>query len=205
LDDLLTQKGDSNLTWLGWLRQSPLKPNPRHILAHIQWLRMWRTLNLPSGIDLRVHQNRLLKTAREGGEMAYGELMKFERERRYATLVALSVEGMGTITDKVIGLHDRIVGKLFNNEKHKLREQFQNRRQGDHRKTPSLRANRPGALLEAKQSGDDPFAAIESVVSSEDFAAIVTDAQKLAQPEYFVLLHGIGEGYQRCDGTRPSC
>jgi len=88
LDHLLTHKEDSSLTWLGWLRQSPLKPNSRHILEHIERLQLWRALNLPSGIGLEVHQNRLLKIAREGGQMTSGDLMKFERERRYATLVA---------------------------------------------------------------------------------------------------------------------
>ena len=57
--------------------------------------------------------------------MTSADLMRFERQRRYATLVALAVEGTATITDEVIGLHDRIVGKLFNTAKHKHQEQFQ--------------------------------------------------------------------------------
>ena len=51
------------------------------------------------------------------------------------------------------------------------------------------------ALLEAKQSGGDPFAAIESVISWEAFAESVTEAQKLAQPEDFDFLYRIGESY----------
>jgi TnpA family transposase len=51
------------------------------------------------------------------------------------------------------------------------------------------------ALLEAKQSGSDPFAAIETIVSWEEFAESITEAQKLAQPEDFDFLHRIGEGY----------
>ena len=46
-----------------------------------------------------------------------------------------------------------------------------------------------------KPSGRDPFAAIESIVSWEDFAASITEAQKLAQPEDFDFLYRIGEGY----------
>ena len=66
-----------------------------------------------------MHQNRLLKIAREGGQMTPADLMKFERERRYATLVALAVEGTATVTDEVIDLHDRILGQLFSTAKHK--------------------------------------------------------------------------------------
>lgn len=51
------------------------------------------------------------------------------------------------------------------------------------------------ALLEAKKNGGDPFVAIESVISWDDFAASVGEAQKLAQPEDFDFLHRIGESY----------
>ena len=51
------------------------------------------------------------------------------------------------------------------------------------------------ALLEARQTGADPFAAIEAILSWEAFSASVTEAQKLAQPEDFDFLHRIGERY----------
>ncbi len=57
------------MTLLGWLRQSPLRPNSRHMLEHIERLRTWRTLDLPVGVERQIHQNRLLKIAREGGQM----------------------------------------------------------------------------------------------------------------------------------------
>jgi len=194
LDQLLTRKEESSLTWLGWLRQSPLKPNSRYMLEHIERLRTWRALDLPSGTERQIHQNRLLKIAREGGQMTSADLIKFERERRYATLVALAVEGTATVTDEVIDLHDRIVGKLFNTAKHKHQEQFQADGKAINDKL-RLYGRVGQALLEAKQSGTDPFSAIEKVVSWEDFAASITEAQKLAQPEDFDFLHRIGEGY----------
>jgi hypothetical protein len=61
LDELLGRKEGSTLTLLGWLRQSPLKPNSKHMLEHIDRLQAWRSLDLPAGIEHRVHQNRLLK------------------------------------------------------------------------------------------------------------------------------------------------
>ncbi|KAB0872184.1 Tn3-like element ISPa38 family transposase, partial [Cronobacter sakazakii] len=51
------------------------------------------------------------------------------------------------------------------------------------------------ALIEAKQAGRDPFAAIEAVMSWDAFAESVTEAQRLAQPEDFDFLHRIGESY----------
>lgn len=38
LDDLLKRKDGSKTTWLAWLRQSPAKPNSRHMLEHIERL-----------------------------------------------------------------------------------------------------------------------------------------------------------------------
>ena len=68
LDDLLKRRDNGKTT--GWrLRQSPVKPNSRHMLEHIERLKAWQALDLPSGIERSVHQNRLLKIAREGGQM----------------------------------------------------------------------------------------------------------------------------------------
>ncbi|MDA4818461.1 hypothetical protein, partial [Enterobacter hormaechei] len=90
----LKRKDGSKMTWLAWLRQSPAKPNSRHMLEHIERLKAWQALDLPAGIERQVHQNRLLKIAREGGQMTPADLAKFESQRRYATLVALAIEGM---------------------------------------------------------------------------------------------------------------
>ena len=149
---------------------------------------------MPTGIEQQVHQNRLLKIAREGGQMTSADLAKFESERRYATLVALALEGTATVTDEIVDLHDRIIGKLFNAAKNKHRRQFQQSGKAINDKV-RLYGKIGRALLIAKQTGTDPFAAIESVISWDAFAASVTEAQKLAQPEDFDFLHRIGESY----------
>ncbi|VCZ14626.1 Putative transposase (identified by ISEscan HMM) [Escherichia coli] len=77
--------------WLAWLRQSPAKPNSRHMLEH-RTPQGAQALDLPTGIERLVHQNRLLKIAHEGGQMT-PPTAKFRPQRRYA-LVALATEGM---------------------------------------------------------------------------------------------------------------
>ncbi|WAO34171.1 hypothetical protein L5514_22785 (plasmid) [Salmonella enterica] len=44
------------------------------------------------GLGRHIHQNRLLKLAREGGQMTPKDLGKFEPQRRYATLAAVVLE-----------------------------------------------------------------------------------------------------------------
>jgi TnpA family transposase len=194
LNGLLQHKEDSNLTWLGWLRQPPSKPTSRSVLEHIERLQKLRELDLPPGIERQIHQNRLLKIAREGGQMTPADLMKFEPERRYATLVALAVEATATITDEIIDLHDRIVGKLFNTARHRHQEQFQAAGKAINDKL--LIYGQVGqALLNARGCGCDPFAAIEAVMPWDRFAQSVAEAQKLAEPEDFDFLYRIGENY----------
>ncbi|MEO6920069.1 MAG: Tn3 family transposase [Collimonas sp.] len=194
LDELLRRKEGSKGTWLAWLRQSPAKPNSRHMLEHIERLKAWQGLDLPAGIERLVHQNRLLKIAREGGQMTPADLARFEVQRRYATLVALAIEGTATVIDEIIDLHDRIIGKLFNAAKNKHQQQFQASGKAINDKV-RLYGRVGQALLEAKQSGTDPFAAIESVLSWDAFTASVGEAQKLAQPAQFDFLDRIGESY----------
>jgi hypothetical protein len=194
LDDLLKRRDNGKTTWLAWLRLSPVKPNSRHMLEHIERLKAWQALDLPPGIERLVHQNRLLKIAREGGQMTPADLARFEPQRRYATLVALAVEGMATVTDEIIDLHDRILGKLFNAARNKHQQQFQASGKAINAKV-RLYGRIGQALIDAKQSGLDPFAAIEAVLSWDAFAESVTEAQKLAQPEDFDFLPRIGENY----------
>ena len=194
LDDLLKRKEGSKSTWLGWLRQSPAKPNSRHMREHIDRLKAWQALDLPAGIERQIHQNRLLKIAREGAQMTPADLAKFEPQRRYATLVALTIEGTATVTDEIIDLHDRIIGKLFAAAKNKHQQQFQASGKAINDKL-RLYARVGQTLLDAKQSGSDPFAAIEAVMPWDEFTASVGEAHQLAQPEGFDFLYRIGESY----------
>ncbi|EWG14293.1 Tn3 family transposase [Xylella fastidiosa] len=56
------------------------------MLEHIERLKAWQTLDLPTGIERLLHQNQLLKITREGGQMTLADLAKFEPQRCYATL-----------------------------------------------------------------------------------------------------------------------
>lgn len=66
------------------------------MLQHIDRLNSIAALGLPDGIALSVHQNRLLKLAREGRKMSSRDLAKFTDVRRYATLVCIITEARAT-------------------------------------------------------------------------------------------------------------
>jgi TnpA family transposase len=194
LDDLLEIKPGSGSTWLAWLRQSPRKPNSRYMMEHIARLKVFHALALPDGIGRHIHQNRLLKMAREGGQMVPRDLANFETERRYATLVALAIEGTATVTDELVDLHDRILVRLFSAAKNKHQQQFQKQGKAINDKV-RLYTQIGRALVEAKQAGMDPYDAIEAVLPWDEFTQSVAEAAKLAQPESFDHLHLVGENF----------
>jgi hypothetical protein len=125
LNALLALKADTKVTTLAWLKESPGAAKSRHILEHIDRLKVIRSLDLPLGLDKTIHQNRLLKLAREGRQMIAHDLSKFEPNRRYATIIALILETHATIIDEIIELHDRIMGALFNRSQRNQEKYFQ--------------------------------------------------------------------------------
>ncbi|WP_035564450.1 Tn3 family transposase [Hymenobacter sp. IS2118] len=194
LEDLLTRREGSSLTWLAWLRQAPAAPTSRQMVEHLARLASWQHLGLPAELARRVHQNRLLKIAREGAQMTPADLARFEPARRLATLVALALEGTATVLDELLDLHDRIIGKVFNAAKNKHQQQFQAAGKAINQQL-RLFGQIGQALLTARTTGADPFVAIESVLPWEDFTASVGEAQHLAQPAGFDFLHRVSEHY----------
>jgi Domain of unknown function (DUF4158) len=204
LDRLLEPHDATPQSTLTWLRQPPGFPNAKHILEHLTRLRTLRALELPDDrLEQAVHHNRLLKLAREGAAMTAQHLRDLEPRRRHATLVAVVLDTRATVTDESIDLHDRIMGTLFNRAKRTHAEQFQ---QAGHTLHDTIRlfCTVGQALLAARTSGHDPFAAIETVVPWDVFAARVADAEQLARPERFDFLGQLGSGYGQLRRYTPT-
>ncbi|WP_407210605.1 hypothetical protein [Enterobacter cloacae] len=73
------------------------------------------------------------------------------------------LESTATVIDELVDLHDRILVKLFSGAKHKHQQQFQKQGKAINDKV-RLYSGIGQALLEAKESGSDPYAAIEAVI-----------------------------------------
>ena len=194
LDGLLAPRPESTSSTLAWLRQPPGATNAKHVLAHIARLHAIRDLGLPEGVDQAVHQNRLLKLAREGGQMTAQHLRDLEPTRRYATLVAVVLDTRATLIDEIIALHDRLLGMQFTRAKRAHAERFQRSGKAINDKV-RLYSRIGRALLEAKQTGGDPFAAIETILPWEAFRQSVIEAETLAQPEAFDYLPLLRDGF----------
>ena len=69
LDALLGLHGRNKFSVLTWLRQPPGAPGAGNLLEHIARLKVIEAIGLTAGIERQIHQNRLLKLAREGRQM----------------------------------------------------------------------------------------------------------------------------------------
>jgi len=202
LDRLLTPRDDAHTLWLTWLRQPPGAATARHLLTHLDRLAAVRAVGLPPGLDRVVHRSRLVQLAREGAQMSVQHLRDLEERRRYATLVAVLLDTQATIIDQILEMHDRMIGKLFSEAKRKHTESFHDQGKAINAKV-RLYARVGHALIDARQTGGDPFAAIEAIVPWETFTQSVSEADQLAQPAAFDHLPLIADGYRQVRRYAP--
>ncbi len=202
LDKLLTPRENMRTIVLTWLRQPPGEAKARRILMHLDRLDAIREVNLPAGLDKMAHQGRLTQLAREGAQMSIQHLRDLEETRRYATLVAMLLDTQATVIDQILDLNDRIIGKMFSDAKRKHAESFHNKGKAINDKV-RLYSHVGHALINARKTGTDPFAAIEAVIPWEIFTQSIIEAEKLAQPKSFDHLHLIDESYSQMRRYTP--
>jgi len=203
LDALLSMHAESNISILTWVRQSPTAYNARHMLEHIERLNTIKDLKLPENLEKKIHQNRLLKLSREGGQMTTQHLNDLEITRRHATLLAVVLEAKATLIDEIVDIHDRIIGSLFNRAKNTHQQEFQRSGKAINDKV-RLYFRIGNALLEAKQTGKDPYSLIESIISWDEFIKSITEAEHLSKSESFDYLHLISNHYSQIRRYAPA-
>lgn len=202
LGKLLTPREDARTIVLTWLGQPPGEAKARNILRHLDRLEVLREVRLPAELERLVHHGRLTQLAREGAQMNAQHLRDLEDVRRHATLAAVLLDTQATVIDESLDMNERIIGKLFTEAKRKHVEAFHNQGKAINDKV-RLYSRVGHALIDARETGADPFAAIEAVVPWETFTKSISEAEKLTQPESFDHLHLIAEGYSQVRRYAP--
>ncbi|EJE7372439.1 Tn3-like element TnEc1 family transposase, partial [Shigella dysenteriae] len=192
--DRLLESSDNQPSRLTWILQPPGKINGKNVLQHIDRLNSIESLALPEGIDRTIHQNRLLKLAREGRKMSSRDLTRFSAARRHAILVCVLEDARATLTDEIIELHERILNSLFNKAKKTQAERLQQTGRLIQLKLKQY-IDIGQALSEAHDSGEDPWLAIEKILPWPEFIASLEETRHLARKNNFDPLHIITEKY----------
>jgi TnpA family transposase len=194
LDALTQRRAESGQSWLGWLRQMPQATKPAAMLGLIERLNHVRAIGIDAARGHRVHQTRLAQLAREAGRTTAQHIAGHERQRRYATLVAITLDLGPALTDQAIDLFERLIGTMFSKAETRHARAFQADGRAINEKV-RLYARVGAALIAAREAGQDPFEAITAVMPWERFRASVAEAEALARPEDFDSYEGLGEHY----------
>lgn len=203
LDALLAPpQSDSRQTRLGWLREPMGAPTPRNLVKRLDRLKALRTVGIPIEWARRVHQNRLVQLAREASVMNVWNIRRFEPTRRYATLVAVVLDVIATLTDQILEMHNRVVGLSFKKAERRHLESFQANAKAINQNL-GLYVRIGNALIAARDADADPYQAIEQLLSWDHFKVSVAEAEKLAEPESFDYLEGVGDCYTQLRRYAP--
>jgi len=95
------------------------------MLGLIERLTHVRAIGIDAARGHRVHQPRLAQLAREAGRTTAQHIAGYERQRRHATLVAITLELGPTLTDQVIDLFERLIGTMFSKAETRHARAFQ--------------------------------------------------------------------------------
>jgi hypothetical protein len=116
-----------------------------------------------------VHQTRLAQLAREAGRTTAQHIAGYERQRRHATLAAITLDLGLALTDQSIDLFERLVGTMFSNAETRHARAFQADGRNINEKV-RLYARVGAALIAAREAGQDPFEAIPRSSHGSAFA-----------------------------------
>jgi hypothetical protein len=136
----------------------------------------------------------MAQLVREAGRVTVQHIADYERQRRHATLVAVSLDLAASLTDQAIDLFDRLVGAMFRKAEGRQARAFQSDARAINEKV-RLYARTGAALISAHDGEQDAFGAITSVIEWERFCTTVAEAEALARPETFDAFRKLTEHY----------
>jgi len=194
LDTLAGRREETGQSWLTWLRQTPQAAKPAAMLGLIERLEHVRGIGIDPARGHLVHQARLAQLAREAGRTTVQHVAGYERQRRHATLVAISLDLSANLTDQAVDLFDRLVGAMFRKAEGRHARAFQADARAINEKV-RLYARIGAALIAARDGKQDAYGAIAAVIPWERFRTTVAEAEALARPEEFDAYQSLGEHY----------
>ena len=189
LEALLEIQADTALSVLAWTRQATGLAGHRALARLIDQLVRLRSLAIDPSILEGIHTDRRRVLMREGMRLSAQHLKTLAPLRRRAILAVTALESITRLTDEAIGVFDRLIGGLFRRAERRAAEALQTNARAVNDKIRLL-ARVGDALIEARNTGSDAFAAIETVLPWDRFAAAIAEAKKLSRedgPDYAAL------------------
>lgn len=186
LEHVLTNRNDSNKTYLAWIRDVPGSNSPEAFLKVIERLEYIRELQLH--IDTKgIHPNRLRQLSKLGSRYEPHSFRRFNDPKKYAILVVYLLETIQDLTDQAFLIHDRQILSLLGRGR-KNQDEIQKQNGKSINEKVVHYADLGGALIKARSEGIDPFLALEAVMPWDKLVKSVEEAKQLARPVDFDFL-----------------
>src|SRR5271165_2215407 len=188
------RRAETSQSWLAWLRQMPEATKPIAMLGLIERLDYVRVIDLDPARGHRIHQARLTQLSREASRVTAQHIAGYERQRRHATLVAVTLDLAASLTDHAIDLFDRLIGTMFRKAEGRHARAFQADGRAINEKV-RLYARVGAAVIAAREAEQDAFDATTAVLPWDRFRETVAEAEALARSEEFDAYQMLGEHY----------
>ncbi len=203
LDGLLVREARLKGTPLGWLREGATANTPTAVKGQIEKLHFLRGLGVPDWDVSSLSSNRLKLLAQLGKRDSNQALQRMSMERRYPTLLAFLHQAYREITDEVVDLFDRCLGRAYSRAARDLDEFRKGAARSANEKVVMFR-DIGRIVLDPDVPDDGLREAIHQYLPKEMLRAKVEETEKLVRPlddSYFDLL---GERYGHIRAFSPA-
>lgn len=195
LSVLLAHREDSNQSYAQWLQQPAGKTNVNNLLAILDRLTFLQKMQLGVPEGYAVNANRLSQLARRCERLSAWYLRDLRNPtERAALLVAFSLQLQSTLIDQALNMFIQLYHGIFKRAKTVYSEQFFadgktiNQHLHQYVKLGQL-------LIEARQTKQDVFQAIDETFSWDTFIKDIEQAETLTRPKNFDFLTLVGNRY----------
>lgn len=189
LNALLDNHTGTAVSSLAWARQTPGAPGHRSMARLVDQLWQLRQVGIAPAATDGIHADRIRQLARAGRRLTAQHLRALSPLRRHAILIVTVLDTITRLTDEAIGLFDRLIGRMFRRAERRAAANLQTNARSLNDKVRLL-AKLGDALIEARESGADAFAAVSNVIPWDRFAEAVAEAKGLTRddaPDYLAL------------------
>lgn len=194
LNTLITPREGEDRTLLAWLREGSEVPTQKNLVGLVERLQAVRVLGVGTDCEQRIHRARYAAIAREAALLSAQHLTRFDQHRRRATLVVLARELEASLTDSVLTVFDKLMAGVFRRaEREHQTESAQRAKTLDLPVRALLGMTK--VLLAARESGDDPIAAVERVMGWDRVEQLVKDLDHTLTPERADPLRAVMDRY----------
>lgn len=202
VDALLTPMGDASISQIVWLGRPVGAPRPRQLLTLLDKLAFVRTFPVRSNLHTFLPQSRLDHLAETARRLSASHLAAYAPQRRRATVMARLFELSETLTDEVLGMHDRLMVSLLREGERAAAEAYV--QQGP----PLLEQLSTfksvcAALIAAREQKADPYQAIEAIVPWERLVETVRTPQEALIANHIDPLYHVVKAYSKVRAYAP--